>query len=135
MIRSLDISSDVKNINQVRLFLEQIFVELNLNQSCFNQVFLCLSEALTNSIVHGNRSVDSKMVHISISFSGRELFIEIADEGDGFSFENISDPTCAENIRRESGRGIFLIRHFAKELVYMDGGRKVLIKYLLENEY
>lgn len=131
MIRSLVISSDIKNINQVRLFLEQIFIESKLNKSYFNQVFLGLSEALTNSIIHGNQSVDSKKVHISVSFSDNELFIEIADEGDGFSFENLSDPTCAENIRRECGRGIFLIRHFAEELVYMDGGRKVLIKYLL----
>lgn len=132
MVKSLVISSNIKNINQARLFLEQVFVEFNLNQNYFNHVYLGLSEALTNSIIHGNKSNDSKNVFISIRFSGNELFVEIEDEGEGFPFENIYDPTCTENIRKERGRGIFLIRHFADEIIYKEGGRKVLIKYLLK---
>ena len=131
MIKSLVISSNIKNITQARLFLEQVFVEFNLNQNYFNHVYLGLSEAVTNSIIHGNNSIDSKKVFISIRFSGNELLIEIEDEGNGFTSESLYDPTMQENIKKERGRGIFLMRHFASEVNYTEGGRKVLIKYLL----
>ncbi len=131
MIKSLVISSNIKNINHARLFLKQVFVEFNLDPNYFNLVYLGLSEALTNSIIHGNKSIDSKKVFISIRFSGNELFIEIEDEGNGFSSESLYDPTIQENIKKERGRGIFLMRHFASEVKYSDVGRKVLIKYFL----
>lgn len=131
MIKSLVISSNIKNINQARLFLEQVFLEFNLNTNYFNHVYLGLSEALANSIIHGNKSIDSKKVFISIRFSGNELLIEIEDEGNGFASETLYDPTIQENLKRERGRGIFLMRHFASEVKYSNGGRKVLIKYLL----
>lgn len=131
MIKSLVISSNIKNINQARLFLEQVFLEFNLNTNYFNHVYLGLSEALANSIIHGNKFIDSKKVFISIRFSGNELLIEIEDEGNGFASETLYDPTIQENLKRERGRGIFLMRHFASEVKYSNGGRKVLIKYLL----
>ena len=113
------------------MFLEEIFAELNLDQSYFNSVFLGLSEALTNSIIHGNKLNDSKSVCIEISSLKKELFIEITDEGDGFPIDCLKDPTCLENLKKENGRGIFLIRQYADEVDYFDGGRKVRIKFNL----
>ena len=127
----LVISSSLSNIGKVRMFLEEIFTESNLNLSYFNPVFLGLSEALTNSIVHGNKLNSSKKVSIEVNCLNEELFIEITDEGDGFLIECLKDPTCLENLKKENGRGIFLIRHYADEVDYFDGGRKVRIKYNL----
>lgn len=127
----LVISSSLSNIGKVRIFLEEIFTESNLNLSYFNPVFLGLSEALTNSIVHGNKLNSSKNVSIEVNCLNEELFIEITDEGDGFHIECLKDPTCLENLKKENGRGIFLIRHYADEVDYFDGGRKVRIKYNL----
>jgi len=127
----LVISSSLSNIGKVRMFLEEIFIESNLNLSYFNPVFLGLSEALTNSIVHGNKLNSSKKVSIEVNCLNEELFIEITDEGDGFLIECLKDPTCLENLKKENGRGIFLIRHYADEVDYFDGGRKVRIKYNL----
>jgi serine/threonine-protein kinase RsbW len=113
------------------MFLEEIFAESNLNQSYFNSVFLGLSEALTNSIVHGNKLNDSKKVCIEVNCLNEVLFIEITDEGDGFPIDCLKDPTCMENLKKENGRGIFLIRQYADEVDYFDGGRKVRMKYNL----
>lgn len=131
MERELVISSNLENIDKVRMFLEEIFAELNLNQSNFNQVFLGLSEALTNSIIHGNKFNASKNVCIKVNCLLSKLFIEITDEGDGFYIDCLKDPVCLENLKKENGRGIFLIRHYADEVDYLDGGRKVRIKYNL----
>jgi serine/threonine-protein kinase RsbW len=129
--RLLVISSNLGNIDKVRMFLEEIFAESNLNRSYFNKVFLGLSEALTNSIVHGNKLNASKKVCIEVNCLVNELFIEITDEGNGFLFDYLRDPTCLENLKKENGRGIFLIRHYADEVEYFDSGRKVRIKYNL----
>jgi serine/threonine-protein kinase RsbW len=127
----LVISSSLININKVRLFLEEIFVESCLNQSYFNRIFLGLSEALTNSIVHGNRQCSTKNVSIEVFLLQNELVIEITDEGEGFSLDSLPDPTCLENIKNENGRGIFLIRHYADDLSFLEGGRRVRMKYKL----
>lgn len=125
------ISSSLINISKVRLFLEEIFVESCLNQSYFNRIFLGLSEALTNSIVHGNRQCSTKNVSIEVFLLQNELVIEITDEGEGFSLDSLPDPTCLENIKNENGRGIFLIRHYADDLSFLEGGRRVRMKYKL----
>ncbi len=115
----------------MRTFLEEVYCEANLNRASFNRVFLGLNEALTNSIVHGNKLNVLKNISIEVNCLNKELFIEITDEGEGFLVECLKDPTCSENLKKESGRGIFLIRHFADELDYFEGGRKVRIKYNL----
>lgn len=125
----LVISSNLNNINNARLFLEEVFAESNLDHSYFNQVFLGLSEALTNSIVHGNKLNMLKKICIKVKCVEKELSIEVTDEGDGFSADCLKDPTSEENIKNENGRGVFLIRSFADELDYFEGGRKVRIKY------
>lgn len=131
MERLLVISSSLNNLEKVRMFLEEVYHESNLNRSSFNRVFLGLSEALTNSIVHGNKFNVSKNISIEVNYLNEELFIEITDEGEGFLMECLKDPTCSEYLKKESGRGIFLIRQFADELNYFEGGRKVRIKYNL----
>jgi serine/threonine-protein kinase RsbW len=127
----LVISSNINNLEKVRTFLEEVYCEANLNRASFNRVFLGLNEALTNSIVHGNKLNVLKNISIEVNCLNKELFIEITDEGEGFLVECLKDPTCSENLKKESGRGIFLIRHFADELDYFEGGRKVRIKYNL----
>lgn len=127
----LVISSSLININKVRSFLEEIFAESCLNQSCFNRIFLGLSEALVNSIVHGNKLCSTKNVSIEVFLFQNELVIEITDEGEGFSLDSLPDPTCLENVKNENGRGIFLIRHYADDLSFLEGGKRVRIKYKL----
>lgn len=131
MQRDLVISSNLANINKVRFFLDQIFVESGLDMGYYNRVLLGLSEAVNNSIVHGNKLSEDKLVHIHIVVFNNSLSIQIIDEGNGFEIGCINDPTCFENIKKEHGRGIFLIRQMADEIRYYDGGRKVMIKYYL----
>jgi len=129
--RSIVISSELKNIAKVRSFLEEIFKESCLDMIHFDRFFLCLSEVVNNSIVHGNRLIVEKNVFVRVYNIENQLFIEVADEGDGFTVDCIKDPTCHENLKKDNGRGIFLIRQFADEVIYYDGGRKVFIKYNL----
>ncbi len=129
MERLLVISSKLNQINEVRFFLDGIFTEFRLDRTLFNRVFLGVSEALSNSIIHGNRFDVNKNVTLRVFFQTDFLVIEVVDEGKGFSFDCINDPTKPVNLMNEKGRGIFLIRQLSDEMVYSDCGRKLLIKY------
>lgn len=111
--------------------MDEIFTESCLNKNYFDRVFLCLSEAVNNSIVHGNGLNAEKNVYVRIYYTENQLFIEVEDDGDGFTVDCIQDPTNDENLKKDNGRGIFLIRQFADEVIYYDGGRKVFIRYNL----
>lgn len=129
MERLFVISSKLNQINEVRFFLDGIFTEFRLDRTLFNRVFLGVSEALSNSIIHGNRFDVNKNVTLRVFFQSDFLVIEVVDEGPGFTFDCINDPTKPVNLMNEKGRGIFLIRQLSDEMVYSDCGRKLLIKY------
>lgn len=132
MERDLVISSQLININKVRRFLDEIFRESCLNRNYFNRVFLGISEAVNNSIVHGNCLDKDKLVFIRVVLVDDQLQIEVKDEGDGFTIDCLADPTVAENLKKENGRGIFIMQNIADEVKYCDGGSKVLIKYTFD---
>ncbi len=132
MQRDLVISSSLSNISEVRFFLDRFFSESGLDRSNFNRVYLGLSEAVNNSIVHGNKLNIDKHVFISIQCQENQVKLEVKDEGEGFDLDCVEDPTCLKNLKNESGRGIFLISQMADDLKYYDGGRSIMIKYYFE---
>ena len=97
----------------------------------FNRVFLGISEAVNNAIVHGNQMNPEKKVIIKMNLSGNHFQIEVEDEGEGFSDNVLFDPTVAENIMSEHGRGVYIIRQLARELLFEDEGRKVIIQFTI----
>lgn len=132
MERDIDISSQRYNINQIRYFLEKFFIDSDLNMNHFNRVFLGVSEAVNNSIVHGNKMDENKYVFIHVRSIARILLVEVKDQGDGFFLDSIDNPICSENLSKENGRGIFILRSVADNVQYFDGGRSVLISFKLD---
>jgi serine/threonine-protein kinase RsbW len=130
--REIIIPSKLLYIKDVRLFLEDIFNDLNIDRAYFNRIFLGLSEVVNNSIVHGNQSDEGKNVFVRSSFSDRELVFEIMDEGEGFLEDSIQDPTSYDNLKKENGRGLFLIKQIADEIIFSEGGRRVLLRFNLD---
>ncbi|MDP2114843.1 MAG: ATP-binding protein [Bacteroidota bacterium] len=131
MERSLVISSHLTNIKEVRIFLEKVYHEFSLSRNSFNHVFLGISEAVNNAILHGNKLDTEKKVSIKLNLFDNQLHIEIEDEGDGFCDTLLFDPTLPENIKCESGRGIYIIRQIADELVFKEEGRKVYMLFTI----
>lgn len=131
MERSLVISSRLTNIKDVRIFLEKVYNEFSLSKNSFNQVFLGINEAVCNAILHGNKLNTEKNVFIKLNLYGNQLHVEVEDEGDGFCDTLLFDPTLPENIKCESGRGIYIIRQIADELVFKEEGRKIYMLFTI----
>lgn len=78
---------------------------------------LCLTEALTNAIRHGNESDPEKDVHITISASDDDLIIRIYDQGPGFEIgarHKVNAHPCDEG-----GRGVNIILKLMDNVSYV----------------
>jgi len=124
----LVIKSDVTELKKVENFLKDIFSEYNLEQKYFIKLYLCISEAVVNSIKHGNKNDENKTVLIVLDCDIEEINVQIEDEGEGFDFNNIKDPTSNENLKNESGRGIFIIRNLSDKMEYNEKGNIIQFK-------
>jgi serine/threonine-protein kinase RsbW len=97
------------------------------------KIGMAVRESMVNAVVHGNRYNLNKKVRFSVGHNSERYTVKIADEGEGFDFENLPDPLAPENLMRTSGRGIFLIRSFMDEFEMRHlepGGTEVtLVKY------
>jgi len=81
------------------------------------KIGMAVRESMVNAVVHGNRYNTNKKVRFWVSNNTEKLTVRIADEGEGFDYENLPDPLAPENLMRSSGRGIFLIRSFMDEFL------------------
>ena len=111
----LEIESTPNNLITVEEFVNYFSVELGLDREKINGLLLAVTEATTNAIIHGNKNNKLKMVRIYVFVDGSNLTIMIKDQGKGFDPSIVPDPTDAENLLKDSGRGLYLMR------VYMDG--------------
>ncbi len=124
----LVIKSDISELKNVEVFVNEIFTECNIESKYFNKVYLCISEAVINSIEHGNKYDKNKKVSIIAGYEKSRLNIEVKDEGKGFNLKLVEDPTTSENRKKESGRGIFIIKSLSKQIEYNKKGNSIHFK-------
>jgi len=104
---------------------------LNLDDDILSNLSLSVSEALSNAMVHGNKLDPNKDVTVAINISVDKLILTISDEGDGFDPAAVPDPTIPENIMRDSGRGIHIMRSFIDEVSYNFSGQGTVLKLVI----
>jgi serine/threonine-protein kinase RsbW len=106
----LEIPSDPKEIMAVEKFLEDINEKLRLDEMKFNKLLVATTEAVNNGIIHGNKRDQTKKVLLRVEINSTTMTVRVRDEGRGVDVETIPDPLAEENLLRENGRGVFLIR-------------------------
>lgn len=131
MIKDLNFPSDIGNLRLVEKAIDELSLELDLSDEVYGNVLVATMEATNNAIIHGNRSNPEKEVTIKIEIVEKELMVHIEDQGDGFDHLNIPDPTSPENLEKINGRGIFLMERLSDEILYIEDGRIVELKFKL----
>jgi serine/threonine-protein kinase RsbW len=119
----IQIPSLVENIRVVESFIDNSKDTFHIEDDIYGNIMVAVTEAVNNAIRHGNKFDKDKNVY--------QLRFEIEDEGAGFDFDNLDDPTAPENIENPGGRGIFLIRHLADEVEFSKEGRRVELTFAL----
>lgn len=124
----LTIPSDVRYIEHAVGVVTARCMELDLPPELWRlNIRVALTEALSNAILYGNREDVRKHVHLRAALHDRELVIEVEDEGPGFDLERCTrDPTLEENIEREDGRGLFLMRRLVDRVEQFARGGNIV---------
>ena len=131
MKKDLNIPSDISNLRLVEKAIDELSMELGLSDEVYGNIMVATMEATNNAIIHGNHSDPNKQVKIEILFVNKELIVHIEDQGLGFDHDNIPDPTSPENLEKIDGRGIFLMESLSDEIMYLEDGRIVELKFNL----
>jgi len=111
----ISIPSLIENIQVIESFIDNAKEEFEINDDMYGNIMISVTECISNAIVHGNQSDSSKLVHLELQMEPGLLRCSIEDEGNGFDFNQLPDPTDPENIEKVGGRGIFLMKHLSEE--------------------
>lgn len=125
----LRFDSKPENIAVVERLIDQISDAHNIIPEHYGNVLIAMTEAVNNAIVHGNKLDLAKSVSVSCAVQEKNLVFRVADEGPGFDYDNLPDPTAPENIEKPHGRGVFLMRHLADDCAFEDDGRIVELTF------
>ena len=118
IIKTLDIPSTPDELTKVDEVAERVAEEMNFSKDEMDDIAISVSEAVNNAIMHGNLANPEKMVHITFIRERDSLIVKVRDEGNGFSPDDLPDPTSPENLLKLKGRGIFIIRQLMDEVTH-----------------
>ena len=125
VIESLELSSNYKSIASVEKLIDKVCNTVGVNEDSYGNVLIAVTEAVNNAIQHGNKENESLQISVSVKDSTKEVCFSVKDEGLGFDFNNLPDPTSPDNILKESGRGIFLMQNLADKVEFLGEGNEV----------
>ncbi len=134
---SYRMESTLESVNKAEGMANQMAARAGLDEDTRGGVSMAVREAMINAVLHGNAYDPGKRVNLSFEQTGEEFIVTISDEGTGFVPEEVPDPLAPENLLKQSGRGIFLMRAFMDEVRFrkLDRGTEiVLIKRLQSSE-
>ena len=112
----LELDSNLDSVDSAEAAVLREAQSLGLEEDDLHRVGIAVRECMVNAVVHGNRYNARKHVHLRVERTPEALTIIIADEGAGFDPDAVPDPLEGDNLLRQSGRGVMMIRAFMDEI-------------------
>jgi len=127
---TLQLPSRIDSITIVENFIDGLSEKYKFSDEIYANVLTCLSEAVINGIIHGNHENPEKKVYLNLEVvEDKRLIFTIFDEGDGFDFNNLPDPTAPENLENLTGRGVFIIKRLADQCIFNSKGNELELHF------
>jgi serine/threonine-protein kinase RsbW len=130
---SIQVPSIIENIRMIESFIDNAKEKYHLDDDMYGNIMIAVTEAVNNAIKHGNSGDRSKNVFLSLNLKDSLLKFVIKDEGGGFDYQNLPDPTEPENLQKIGGRGIFLMKHLSDQVEFKEEGRVVELSFYMNN--
>ena len=105
--------------------------KIKIEETIYGNVLVSVTEAVNNAIVHGNKEDKTKKVKLGLKKNKKSVRFVVEDEGVGFDYDNLPDPTSPKNLDKVKGRGIFLIRSLSDKTTFKNGGRMIEMLFKL----
>jgi len=131
---TVNFESKADNIVVAEKLVDDVCAKFNVNEDHYGNILIALTEAVNNAINHGNRQNPQKQVDIEFFSNGdKSLHFVVKDQGEGFDYDHLPDPTDPANLEKISGRGVFLMRNLADEVEFRDNGSTVEMVFKVES--
>ncbi len=130
---SYTLDSTLASVNKAEQAVTEVAAKSGFDEDECGRIAMAVREAAVNAVLHGNRYDPTKRVTVSFETIPDSLTITVRDEGPGLDPSLIPDPLAPENLLKQSGRGIFLIRAFMDEVRFRDmspGTEITIIKFV-----
>jgi len=129
IIERLKLPSDFNALVDVENLIDRVCTDLGIQEEAYGNVLIAVTEAVNNAVHHGNQLQKDLLVEVAVGDSTDQFCFNIIDQGKGFDFMNLPDPTAPENLLKENGRGIFLMKNLADEVIFENNGKNVFIYF------
>jgi len=110
---SEEYESTKKSLQNIEPLLYKIKEQIPIQLEKYYKILIAVSEAVNNAIIHGNKLDKHKKVKVDINANKEKIEILVEDEGTGFDVDSLADPRIPENMMKESGRGVLLIKELS----------------------
>ncbi len=97
---SIQVPSIAENIRMIESFIDNAKERFHLDDDIYGNIMIAVTEAVNNAIKHGNANDKAKNVYLALSLDESMIRFVVKDEGEGFDYENLPDPTAPENIEK-----------------------------------
>ena len=126
------IPSKLKELKCVEELTAQASKQMHLSEDQTDNLAIAVTEAVGNAIVHGNKKDPKKSVTIQYKLNPKSIRVSVTDEGKGFNPDRIANPLDPDNIMKESGRGIFILKQLMDEVRFDFSDRGTTIHMILK---
>lgn len=128
------VPSNTEHLADVDLFVEGILRGFGVDESTIADIAISVSELVNNAICHGNKLQEEKRVTVKVGKADSMVNISVSDQGSGFNPVTISDPLAEENLMKDVGRGVFIVKQLmdSVEITPSPEGTTVLIKKTIQ---
>lgn len=127
----IQIPSLSENIRIIESFIDNAKDKYKLNDDIYGNIMIAVTESVNNAILHGNNGESTKNVTLKLFLDSNIIKFIISDEGKGFDYKNLPDPTSPENLDKPGGRGIFLMKNLCDEVSFEDDGKQVELSFYI----
>ena len=127
------LQTNTEAINIVTTCIDDVCKKIGVVEEYYGNILIAVTEAINNAINHGNNNDPNKNIFLSCKENQNgSLSFEIEDEGSGFDYDSLPDPTLPENLEKTNGRGVFLMKNLADEVTFSKNGKIVELLFNLK---
>jgi serine/threonine-protein kinase RsbW len=130
--QKIKFASRYENLALAEKLVNDVSDEYHLGEDYYSNMLVAVTEAVNNAIQHGNKSNPEKQIELEFKKENNKLLFIVRDEGEGFDYDNIPDPTSPENIEKINGRGVFLMKSLSDGISFSENGRVVELDFTPE---
>lgn len=129
MTEKITIESDIEFLSKVEEMIDRLSKRLGVSDEIYGKILISSVEAVNNAIVHGNKGERKKKVEITVEADGNTFTVRVKDQGNGFNYLEIPDPTRPENLESLNGRGVFIMKKLSDSMQFNENGTEVIMNF------